>query len=158
VIYPDGGEFEISVGFDAKGLEPGVYDANLSLNSAPDPLINVPVSLHVELSSSPYVYDIPDQSIVLGESFATIALDDYVVDGDHTDEQINWNVTGNTDLVVTIDANRVVTITYPTDWTGSETLTFTATDPDGYSDADTATFTVVDDGNDFQVFLPVILK
>jgi hypothetical protein len=36
-----------------------------------------------------------------------------------------------------------VTITIPTDWSGSETITFTATDPSHDSDSDVATFTVI---------------
>ena len=89
---------------------------------------------------SPVVSDIPDQCVLAGESFATINLDDYVQDGDNDDSEISWTTSG--DLTVTIDANRVATITYPAGWTGSETITFTATDPDGQSDSDDATFTV----------------
>jgi hypothetical protein len=91
---------------------------------------------------SPVVSDIPDQCVLAGESFATINLDDYVEDGDNDDSEITWTTSGEVDLAVTIDANRVATITYPVGWTDSETITFTATDPDGQSDSDDATFTV----------------
>ena len=76
-------------------------------------------------------------------SFATINLDDYVTDVDNTDAEITWSYSGNTDLTVSIDTNRVATIGVPgADWYGSETITFTATDPGLLSDSDPATFTV----------------
>ncbi len=91
----------------------------------------------------PVVADIPDQTIAEGGSFATIALDDFVTDPDHTDAEILWTYAGNTDLSVSIDGNRVATITIPnSEWSGSESITFTATDPGSLFDADAASFTV----------------
>ncbi|NIR63276.1 MAG: hypothetical protein GWN61_01450, partial [candidate division Zixibacteria bacterium] len=99
-------------------------------------------AMSANAQSPPVVSDIPDQSISEGSSFTTIALDDYVTD-DSVDAQMSWGYSGNTELTVTIDVNRVATIGIPsTDWFGSETITFTATDPDGLSDSDPATFTV----------------
>jgi hypothetical protein len=94
-------------------------------------------------STAPMVSNIPDQIVNVGTSFATISLDDYVYDSDHADNQIIWTASGNSALIVTIDANRVATVTVPTpSWVGSETITFTAIDPLGFSDSDEATFTV----------------
>ncbi len=91
----------------------------------------------------PVVADIPDQTIDEGSVFTTISLDNYVTDAESTPDQISWSYSGNTELSVTIDENRVATITIPsTDWFGSETITFTATDPDLLTDDDPATFTV----------------
>ncbi len=91
----------------------------------------------------PVVSDIPDQTIAEGGTFATISLDDYVDDIDNLDSEITWTYSGNTELSVSIDVNRVATITIPTtDWYGSETITFTATDPGLLSDSDPAVFTV----------------
>src|SRR5690606_11585508 len=95
------------------------------------------------VNDAPVVSDISDQSIAEGSAFATINLDDYVTDIDNTDAQITWTYSGNTELTVSIDVNRVATITIPTsDWNGSETITFTATDPGLLTDSDPATFTV----------------
>ena len=95
------------------------------------------------VNDAPVVSDIPDQSITEGQSFTTISLDDYVNDVDNPDNTLEWNYAGNTDLTVSIDANRVATITPPdSNWNGSETITFTATDPGGLSASDTAKFTV----------------
>ncbi|MBN2481447.1 MAG: hypothetical protein JXB19_06890, partial [Bacteroidales bacterium] len=90
----------------------------------------------------PVVTDIPNQTIAEGETFSTINLDDYVSDADHSDEQMLWTYSGNSALSVTI-TDRVATIGIPSaEWSGADTITFTATDPDGASDSDDAVFTV----------------
>ncbi|MCF6268348.1 MAG: T9SS type A sorting domain-containing protein [Melioribacteraceae bacterium] len=96
-------------------------------------------------SNAPVVSNIPNQTTNEGESFTTINLDDFVTDSDNLDSEIDWSYSGNTDLSVSINSNRVATISTPNaDWNGSETITFTATDPSGASDNDEATFTVTD--------------
>ncbi|MBN1159570.1 MAG: cadherin-like domain-containing protein [Bacteroidales bacterium] len=96
-----------------------------------------------EVNDPPVVSDIPGQSVAEGQTFATINLDNYVTDPDHTDAQIEWTYAGNIELSVSISATRVATITKPSgDWTGSETITFTATDPNEAFDSDPAVFTV----------------
>jgi hypothetical protein len=86
--------------------------------------------------------DIPGQTIQAGQSFTAVTLDDYVDDVDNTDSEINWSYSGNSELTVSIN-NRVATIGVPhANWTGSETIMFTATDPYGLSDSDPATFAV----------------
>ncbi|NIQ88409.1 MAG: hypothetical protein GWN93_04765, partial [Deltaproteobacteria bacterium] len=95
------------------------------------------------LNDAPVVTDIPDQTIDEGLTFTTISLDDYVSDIDNLDSEMTWSYSGNTELTVSIDINRVATIGIPSaDWFGSETITFTATDPGSLSDSDPATFTV----------------
>ena len=94
------------------------------------------------MNDAPVVTDIPNQSITEGSSFVTISLDNYVSDVDNTDSEITWTYSGNTQLGVSITA-RVATITVPnSDWNGSETITFRATDPGSLWDDDGATFTV----------------
>ncbi|MGB2805010.1 MAG: tandem-95 repeat protein, partial [Candidatus Zixiibacteriota bacterium] len=93
-------------------------------------------------NQAPVVSDIPDQSISEGETFATINLDDYVIDVDDADSEMVWTYSGNTQLTVDI-TDRIATITTPgVDWNGSETITFRATDPGSLYDEDGATFTV----------------
>ena len=81
---------------------------------------------------------IPDQCIFVGEEFETFDLDDYVTgDVDH------YGYSGNDNLVVSIDSENVVTITYTAGWTGSETITFTAyNDNNEEIDSDDAEFKV----------------
>ena len=94
-------------------------------------------------NDAPIVADIPNQTVPEGGSFVSIALDDYVSDVDNSDAELAWAYSGTTDLIVSI-TDRVATVSLPTpDWTGSETITFTATDPTGLSDADEAIFAVI---------------
>jgi hypothetical protein len=91
----------------------------------------------------PVVTDIPDQTIAEGELFSTISLDNFVTDVEDTITDITWSWTGNTDLSVTLDSNRVVTIGIPDEnWYGSEIIIFSATDLEGGIGSDTATYTV----------------
>ena len=100
------------------------------------------VTFTVQPNACPIVSDIPNQTVVSGGSFAVINLDNYVHDPDNTDSQITWSWSGNVDLIVSINNNRVATISYPSGWMGSETITFTATDPHNCSDSDSAIFAV----------------
>lgn len=94
------------------------------------------------VNDSPVVTDVPDQEVAEGSTFATISLDDYVVDPDNADSEISWSATGNTDLSVNI-TNRVATVSIPDEnWTGSETITFTGEDNEPLSGSDAAVFTV----------------
>ena len=95
------------------------------------------------VNDTPLVTDIPDQTINEGDSFTTIALDNYVSDVDNADADLTWSYSGNSELSVSIDAAHVATISTPNaDWNGNETITFTATDPAGASDSDPAVFVV----------------
>ena len=96
-------------------------------------------------NEAPWVYDIPDLSLEAGSSY-TLDLNDYVWDSDDFTSDIAWSVSGNWNVEVYIDSDNIATIVAPTDWTGSETLTFTATDPSGDSSFDDATVTVYAQG------------
>lgn len=89
----------------------------------------------------PDVLDIPGETVDRGDPFSQINLDDYVNYAPPKNELV-WEASGNEHLSVDIDGNRVATISSPSDWSGSETITFKATRPCGSSDEDSATFTV----------------
>ncbi|MBL7071402.1 MAG: hypothetical protein ISS26_04445 [Candidatus Omnitrophica bacterium] len=137
----------VSVVFYGSGT---IYLDNISFTKTGVPPANQP----------PAVSNIPDQTIDEGGSFAAIALDGYVVDPDSTDSEITWTSSGNVELIVNIDpATRIATVSAPSPaWTGSEVITFRATDPSSDFDEDAALFTVnplapgisliVDDYND----------
>ena len=94
------------------------------------------------INDAPVVSDIPDQTIAEGASFTSINLDNYVTEVDNLASEMSWTYAGNVELSVSI-VNRVAIITAPSaDWTGFETITFTATDPGLLSDFDPAVFTV----------------
>jgi len=104
----------------------------------------------------PVVSDIPDQVINESGYFDEIPLNGFVSDSDGSDSDISWSVSGNVALDVDIgylrtgggdppvnDKYYFANISYE-NWTGSETVTFTATDLDGLSGSDDVTFTVID--------------
>ncbi|MBN1968560.1 MAG: T9SS type A sorting domain-containing protein [Candidatus Delongbacteria bacterium] len=91
----------------------------------------------------PVISNIPGQIIIAGDEFEVFDLDDYVSDDNTPDELISWQISGDNFLTVTIDPERRVTITPPSlTWTGSETLTFKASDQAGLYSYDSADFTV----------------
>ncbi len=95
-------------------------------------------------NNPPVVSNIPGGNIFEGGTFSQINLSDYVNDPDHSDPEISWNYSGNSELLVSINPSRIATITVPdSEWNGSEIITFTATDPEGLFDSDTATFNVI---------------
>jgi hypothetical protein len=110
-------------------------------NNVNNPGVFYTVGIKEMKNAPPVVSDIPDQTITEGSTFTTITLDNYVTDED-PDTSITWAATGNSALTVDI-TNRIATITYPTSWTGSETITFTATDTGALTSSDPATFTVI---------------
>jgi len=89
----------------------------------------------------PVVLDIIDQVIYEGENFTPIQLDAFVDDPDNPDSTISWSFSGTSNLLVSINNDRIATIT-PIDslWNGVEVIIFTATDPGGKSDSDFAIF------------------
>ncbi len=124
-------------------IDPGTLKFSLvvtdsfGLNSAPDEVVITTTN------QGPVVSDIPDQEILEGGNFTPISLDEYVSDVDDPDSTITWSYSGNTNLNVSI-INRVAIITAKTTtWTGSETITFKATDPGGLYDEDTVTFSIL---------------
>ncbi len=90
----------------------------------------------------PVVSDIPDSTIVEGDSFAPINLDDYVADPDDDDLVMIWTHWGETELLIDV-TDRVATIAVPDpEWGGSEAVWFKACDPGGLCDSNQAVFTV----------------
>jgi len=94
------------------------------------------------VNDRPAIAVIPDQTILEGGSFAPLNLDEYVSDPDHADNQISWQVFGNSQLLYQIQ-NRVLTVMPPnTEWSGSEQLSIVASDPMNARDTTQTRFTV----------------
>ena len=89
----------------------------------------------------PQVMEIPNQIIEAGDNFNSINLFNYLIEEDG--DEIEWTVSGNNFLNVEIQ-NQTVNINY-TDWVGTETITFTATDQtiNGFSSSAEVEFTVL---------------
>jgi hypothetical protein len=91
----------------------------------------------------PVITDILNQTVAYNGRFTAIRVDNFVSDPDNADNELTWSWSGNSSMTVTWNATgRRITVRAPRNWSGSETITFTATDPDGNSDSDAATFTV----------------
>ena len=86
---------------------------------------------------------IPDQSILSGETFDAIPLDNNVSDNQDADADLTWSYSGDDGLTVDI-TDRVATITYAEGWTGAEAITFEVEDTDTNTDNDVAVFRVRD--------------
>ncbi|MCP4413889.1 MAG: hypothetical protein GY808_15125, partial [Gammaproteobacteria bacterium] len=95
-------------------------------------------------SDTPQVANIPNQIIDEGSIFDTIPLDNYVFDLNNTANEMTWTNSGSDDLIVDIDSiTHVATISTPnSNWNGSETIIFRATDPDTLFGEDAVSFTV----------------
>lgn len=101
-----------------------------------------PYSIYVvNVNDPPVVSDIPNVAFPEDES-SSLNLNDYVSDVDNTDAEMTWTFTGNVNIIVSIDANNVVTFTAPANWFGQETITFRATDLGGLWDEDATIVTV----------------
>lgn len=87
--------------------------------------------------SSPVISGLPDIEFDENGSDNSLDLDDYVTDADNTDAEMTWTYTGNTNVLISIDSDNVVTFTATPDWNGQEDITFRVTDPDGNFDEQT---------------------
>ena len=94
-------------------------------------------------TNGPVVQPIPDQTVTAPSTFTVIPLDSYVSDPNYARNQITWTAMGTNLLSVTIDSNRVATISYPSGVNVAEQITFLATDPAGNSAYSTPMFTVI---------------
>ncbi|MFH1072290.1 MAG: PKD domain-containing protein, partial [Nanoarchaeota archaeon] len=95
------------------------------------------------VNQGPVLSGIPDQTVVQGNSFDQFDLDNYAADPDNTDAELTFDYSGNNRISVHINpTTHIVTLDYPDDFTGQETITFKATDPSGLSDTDSAVFKV----------------
>ncbi|MDF4499957.1 tandem-95 repeat protein, partial [Vibrio parahaemolyticus] len=82
--------------------------------------------------------NIADQT--LAEDFTPYSIDLNNAFSD-VDGELTFSVSGNSNIQVAI-VNGIATFTPTADWSGSEALTFTATDPSGESVSQTVNFTV----------------
>jgi hypothetical protein len=97
----------------------------------------------VTYDNEPWVYDIPDISFDEDTIYESLDLDDYVLDPNHGLTELSWSCYGNCTIEVSIDAlTHIVTLTPPTNWSGSETITFIVSDPNGLCDYDYSIVTV----------------
>ena len=88
---------------------------------------------------APSLTGIPDQTVHMGDNFATITLSDYLIVEDS--DELLWTTSTATNFTISLSED-VITLTPQDNWVGSETIIFTVTEltENGYSDSDTAIF------------------
>jgi hypothetical protein len=108
-----------------------------------------------ELGGGPiqrWLEGIPDQCILPGRAFDSFDLDDYTAPTCGT-PPFTYSWSGNVNLSISIDAENIITITYPGGWHGSEVVTFTLTDSEGRTASDDVTYTVGTDNDDDEIMV-----
>ena len=122
----------------------GVFPVTVEVRDTSDAFDTQQYNLTVVSEETPLVSSIPDQTVTQGFDFTPVDLNEYVIDPDNPDNEITWTCSGNINLDISINPMRVASISIPNaQWTGSETIIFTATDPLGLHSSDAATFTVI---------------
>ncbi len=98
---------------------------------------------------APVISPILNQTVAEGNTFTTIQLDNYVSDVEDADQYITWTTSqiSTSYLNVTITNRQALITPKDANWTGSQSVIFTATDRgisgiNIKSDADTVVFTV----------------
>jgi hypothetical protein len=71
-----------------------------------------------------------------GETDTVLDLDDYVIDVDNADGELEWDVSGNNHSEIEILEDHQLVITCDSDWIGTENLHFIVYDPENLTDDD----------------------
>jgi Leucine-rich repeat (LRR) protein len=98
---------------------------------------------HVE-EYPPVIATLPWQTISKGYEFASINLNNLVSDANHDSTEINWYASGQNNLSIDINDGVASITILDANWTGSETITFTAVDPTGLSDSQSVELAVIE--------------
>lgn len=85
--------------------------------------------------------DVANQFIDVGTNFKTINLNDYLLSTTWPKSTITWTSQYGSNVNVTIQ-DSIATLTYANNWTGVDSIQFTATNPDMVSISDVAYFGV----------------
>ncbi|MCK5147449.1 T9SS type A sorting domain-containing protein [bacterium] len=95
-------------------------------------------------NAAPVIAGLVGQTILEGQTFLPVELDNFVSDNEHSTDRLSWTVTGYTDLLINISDTRILTVAVPdTEWAGQETLTLIVSDPVGMADTTDVEFEVV---------------
>jgi hypothetical protein len=87
---------------------------------------------------------INDHLTLASNSIISFSLNDqqYVNDPDHSFNQLDWAVTGGTDISININSSNTITIETPEDTTIEETFQFSVVDPDSFYDVKSVTISL----------------
>ncbi len=96
------------------------------------------------INAAPVIASIPSQTIMQGQSFNNILLNNFVSDDNTPVNNLKWTVSSPSNLTVTL-ANNIATIAVKNQsWLGTETVTFSVTDEAGETSSKVVAFTVTE--------------
>ncbi|HMO66878.1 MAG TPA: Ig-like domain-containing protein, partial [Verrucomicrobiota bacterium] len=119
--------------------------ARAAAAAAPWPARPGRLDLPPPLNQPPIITALPPQTVAPGGAFRPLQLDRYVDDPDDARETLVWSVEAPPDLVVRLDAVRVLTVEPASvAWTGRAEVRLTVRDRAGNEAATVAVFAVVE--------------
>ena len=113
------------------------FSSNEIIGSISDP---IQFNAYLNFDFPPVISGIPNQTIHMGEEFATITLSEFLTLEDNN--ELVWT-TSEADNITINKSNDVITLIPDSSWIGSEQIIFTVTEVTsiGHSSSDTAIFT-----------------
>lgn len=124
-----------------------VFDEFPLVISEPNSLMTTPVLLRAKIQSisAPLISPIDDYTVYAPDEFPPIPISVY--DAQTPADEMLWSFSGHTHLQPNV-ADGILSLTLlDTDWRGSETISFTATDGEGLTHTVAATFSVFNPNN-----------
>ncbi|KAA3613215.1 MAG: tandem-95 repeat protein [Calditrichaeota bacterium] len=103
----------------------------------------------------PKISGLPSQQVLPADTTITINLASLADDPDDDNAQLVWSYSGDNKLTVSL-ANKIITITTPSNWTGQEKLTIKAADDEGFYDSKIFTAKSTEGGSSSEA--PVFLE
>lgn len=95
-------------------------------------------------NNPPIIENIPDQTVNESESFTPINLYRSVTDPDNSDDQIGWTFLNVQNLIISNEYDSLLFIAViDSEWNGTESIMFIATDPGQLSDTTWVNFTII---------------
>ncbi len=82
----------------------------------------------------PKISGMSSSEVLPSDTTIQIPLDNYVDDPDDPDNTLVWSISGADKLTVSINNNRVASISTPSNWNSQETLLFRVKDDQGFED------------------------
>ncbi len=141
------GEFDaVTLTVHGEDIPFGEYQGMVTVRSNAEniPTLDIPITLHaLPTGYGPYITGIREQVIEVGESFDVVDLNEAVVDPNYPVNQLDWDYAGNEHLIVQINDGLATLTPLDDEWTGTETITFIATNPENLSDSSDAAFSIV---------------
>ncbi|GAA3515822.1 hypothetical protein GCM10022393_32260 [Aquimarina addita] len=154
LIYTVSGNTNIGISIDANGI--ATISSTLNFNGTETITFTAEDEggLTVDTSADfivaadndpPTTSGLGDQNLIEDFTNYTIDLTNLFDDAETDDDDLIYSVSGNTNIGISIDANGIATISSIPNFSGTETITFTAEDEGGLTIGTTANFIVAEE-------------